>query len=349
MRWKRAAGTVAGTAAATLTVGVAAERYAMSRLRGRLDSGAVQRFHEERGRQLTVNSDDGVPMHVEIDGSDDADLTLVFCHGWTLQHASWYYQRRALGDLGRLVFWDQCGHGRSGRRLRGVVTVDAMAEDLRAVLDAVAPDGPVVLVGHSMGGMTIMALADDHPQLFDERVAGVALINTVAGGLCDLAGGAYGTALRTLVAPLLGGLGRVVKPVERVRAVSTMISYAWTQHLAFGSPEVRPELVNFLNGMISATPVDVVADYWPAIVAHDKRSALTMFRRVPTLVVNGTADKLVPPEASRIIAREVDNAELVEVPGAGHIVMLERPEVVSDALRTLVNRTRPVADLEATA
>ena len=51
------------------------------------------------------------------------------------------------------------------------------------MLDAVVPDGPVVLVGHSMGGMTIVALAEQHPELFGDRIVGVALISTTAGGL----------------------------------------------------------------------------------------------------------------------------------------------------------------------
>jgi len=97
---------------------------------------------------------------------------------------SWYYQRKALrGGRYRVVTWDQRGHGRSGTGPPASATIDQLGSDLSAVIDTVAPDGPLVLIGHSMGGMTVMALADRRPELFRERVLGVGLVSTSAGGL----------------------------------------------------------------------------------------------------------------------------------------------------------------------
>ena len=116
-----------------------------------------------------------------VDGDREAPLTIVFAHGFTLSMDSFHFQRRDLGDVARLVFYDQRSHGRSGRSAPENATIDQLGLDLYAVLQAVAPAGPVVLVGHSMGGMTILALADQHPELFGDRVVGVALLATSTG------------------------------------------------------------------------------------------------------------------------------------------------------------------------
>ena len=126
----------------------------------------------------TVTTDDGVDLHVEFDGDPDAALTVVFSHGFTARLAEWELQRAALRDRARLVFWDQRGHGRSGWTPLTAATIDRTGQDLGAVLDATTPTGPVVLVGHSMGGMSVMALARQRPELFGTRVVGVFLLAT---------------------------------------------------------------------------------------------------------------------------------------------------------------------------
>ena len=183
--WRRitgAAGLVVGATAAGAGAIVAAERIAISRLRGR-PGPAGEPFGSLRGLALTVLADDGVPLHVEINGPDTAPMTIVFCHGYTVNQDCWHFQRRDLSDH-RLVFWDQRDHGRSGRSAAGSGSIGQLGTDLKAVIDAAAPGpGPVVLVGHSMGGMTIMALADQYPGLFGTKVVGAVLISTAARGL----------------------------------------------------------------------------------------------------------------------------------------------------------------------
>lgn len=382
--WRGIAGAAAGAAAASVAAGVAAERYAVSRLLGRLDTEVVRRFHAPRGRRHTVTADDGVPLHVEVDGDgidgstgstatmgsmpstsssfststvnnadsaasvdspDSTGLTLVFCHGWTLERASWHFQRQGLADLGRLVFWDQRCHGRSGRAQRDGISIAALGADLRAVLDATAPRGPLVLVGHSLGGMTIMALAAAYPQLFAHRVSGVALLNTSAGGFAEALPGARGVALRRVAPACLDAMSRVAGSVERVRGISGMLSHLATQRLAFGTGDVGPELVAFMDGMVRATPVDVVADYYPAILAHDERGSLDSLRGIPALVLAGARDRVIPVTSSRAIAAALPDAEHLEIPAAGHMVMLEHPGIVNDALCALVGRARRFAEV----
>ena len=168
--WRRLTG-VTGLAAGAIAAGagavVMAEKIAVGRIRLRPDPAAGEPFGEARGEAMTVRAEDGLPLHVEVSGPDDASVAIIFCHGYTLNTDVWYYQRAGLSGTARCVFWDQRSHGRSGRSDPDLVTIDQLGADLHEVMQAAVPDGmPVVLVGHSMGGMTVMALADQHPELF---------------------------------------------------------------------------------------------------------------------------------------------------------------------------------------
>ncbi|AUG77729.1 hypothetical protein CFP65_2918 [Kitasatospora sp. MMS16-BH015] len=277
-------------------------------------------------------------------------LTVVFCHGYCLSQDSWHFQRAALREGMRLVFWDQRSHGRSERSrsyLAGEpASIDQLGGDLKAVIDAVAPEGPLVLVGHSMGGMTVMALADQHPELFRPiasggRVAGVALIGTLAGDWNTVTLGlpAAGAKLLRRVAPgVVRMLGRQVELVEVGKRLGSDVLGLFYRRFSFGSKDVDPGVAHFAEELLDATPIDVVAEFYPAFGAHEKTAALAALTGVPTLVLAGTKDLLTPPEHSEAIARALPGAELVLVPDAGHLVMLERPEVVDEHLVALLRR-----------
>src|SRR6266545_8376153 len=130
--WRRITG-VAGLAAGALAAGalaagagavVAAERIAIGRIQVLRAAAPPEKLGQLRGQPLTVLTDDGVPLHVEIDEPPAAGkkpgrgapppLTIIFCHGYTLNQDCWHFQRAGLGQH-RLVFWDQRDHGRSGR------------------------------------------------------------------------------------------------------------------------------------------------------------------------------------------------------------------------------------------
>ena len=139
-----------------------------------------------------VITDDGVRLAARVvNDVDDPDLTVVFVHGFSLRMSSWYFQRTALaptwGERTRLVFYDHRGHGRSDAAPPQTMTMSQLGDDLALVLRALAPTGPVVVVGHSMGGMATMALARRHPALFAPggRVVGVGLVATAARGITE--------------------------------------------------------------------------------------------------------------------------------------------------------------------
>jgi pimeloyl-ACP methyl ester carboxylesterase len=290
-----------------------------------------------------VETDDGVRLHVEFDGLQDAPLTVVFSHGFTARLAEWDLQRAALRDRARLVFWDQRGHGRSAVTPLPDATIDRTGRDLGQVLDAVAPTGPVVLAGHSMGGMSIMALARQRPELFGPRVVGVFLLATSAGGLVET--GILGwlvKAIRRLgLLPLyLRGLQLAAPLLERFRWRGSAIARWFTRRLLFGGKDdADPASVRLVQQLLEETPYPVVMAFYATFLDHDETAALPVLRRVPVTVVAGTHDRLTPVDHGRRLAADIGaGTELVVVPGAGHSVNLTRTQIVDDALNRLLDR-----------
>ena len=344
-RKKGLAGAAVGVAAAGVAGALAAQRIAVGRLRTRPDPYLHEPLGMLRGRPVPVRAGDGVSLHAEIDGAEDAPLTVLFSHGWTLQQDSWHFQRRDLAGRARLVFYDHRDHGRSGRSATRPVTMERLADDLYDVIAATVPDGGrVVLAGHSMGGMTIMAFAERHPELFGDRVTGAALVGTSAGELSEvtlgipMAAGKAGKAVRATIPTTLAALGKAHSVVDRSRAYGGDLAFLGMRHLGFGDPHASPTMIDFSEHMIRATPMDVIAEYYPVLMAHDKLAALDVLNKVPTLIVSGTRDRLTPPAHSKAIADAVPSAHYVSIADAGHMVMLEQHTLVTAALRELINR-----------
>lgn len=343
-RWSTAAkGLVAlGVLAAGVAVGAAAERVATRRLR----HGHGLQPRSVRGTAFTVRTDDGVDLAVVVDeppGADEQTLTVIFTHGYALSLDSWPDQREVLGRRARLVLWDQRGHGESARGPSGT-TIDRLGRDLGCVLDAVNPPGPVVLVGHSMGGMTVMALADQRPEIFGQQVRGVALLATSAGGIADVDLGLPRPVARLAhrMAPAIGAAleseGPVSALVERGRRASNDLGLLITRAYAFGSAPPT-DGTRLVSDLIAGTPVDVLADLLPALQAHDKRAALHALESAELLVMVGDADLLTPPGHSIEIVRRTPTAELVILPGVGHMLTLEAPDEVNRHLLRLFERS----------
>jgi pimeloyl-ACP methyl ester carboxylesterase len=290
----------------------------------------------------TVTTDDGVPLHVEVDGDLEAPLTVVFSHGFTARLVEWELQRAAIRDRARLVFWDQRGHGRSGWTKLTSATIDRTGRDLGEVLDATTPSGPVVLVGHSMGGMSIMALARQRPELFGTRVVGAFLLATSAGGLVEtgLLARLIGLVRRLGLLPLyLRALQGVAPFLERFRRRGTALGRRVTRRLLFGLDDADPPSVTMVQGLLEETPFPIAMAFYATFLEHDESAALDVLRRVPVTVVAATHDRLTPVDHGRHIAEVLgEGAELVVVPGAGHSVNLTRTEVVDEALNRLLDR-----------
>ncbi|GAA1759179.1 alpha/beta fold hydrolase [Nonomuraea sp. AD125B] len=335
------AGALVGAASAGVAAAAMAKRYAVGRIRLRPDTEASEPFGELRGRERTHITSDGVALHVELDGPDDAPLTIVFCHGYCLSLESWHYQRKDLRENYRLVLWDQRSHGRSQRAQADESMIDRLGDDLAEVIEEFVP-GPCVLVGHSMGGMTIMALADRHPGLFGDKIRAVALLATSAGKLAELTLG-LPAMLSKVVHKFAPGtvsmLGKRGALIDRTRSAGSDIAFLITRYMGFGDAKnVSPTVVDFAESMIRATPTEVFADFYPALMNHDKLAALDVLDSVPTAILVGDGDWLTPPDHSKAIAAALPKAQLTEVPDTSHLIQLERPGVVNDALRDLAKR-----------
>jgi pimeloyl-ACP methyl ester carboxylesterase len=336
-----AAAAAAGLAAAGAGL-VARRRSAATRP---LPPGAVDLLGDLPGERTSVRADDGCPLDVVRTG--DGPVTVIFVHGYCVDRRCWHYQWRSLGQWrdgsARLVAYDQRSHGRSGRSRADRCTIDQLGQDLRAVMDTMAPSGPVVVVGHSMGGMTIMALADAFPEIFGDRIVGVALVSTSAGKLSEATYGlpAGLSAIGYRLAPwVLPRLTRRAHLVDAGRKANAAVGVWLTKRYSFAS-EVPPERMALMATLIESTPFAVMAEFFPAFANHNKLKALGVLKKVPTLVLVGDHDLQTPPDHSRSMAAELATADLVVVPRAGHMVMLEHPDTVNAALAGLLERACP--------
>ena len=304
----------------------------------------------------TVRTDDGVDLHVEVDegaaGDGPAPLTVVLSHGFTARLAEWELQRPVLRDRARLVLWDQRGHGRSSWADPRSATIDRTGRDLAAVLDATTPEGPIVLAGHSMGGMSIMALARQRPELFGPRVVGVFLLATSDGGLVE--SGLVGRAVKLVrmlgLLPLYLWLLRWSAPLfERLRRRGTRAGRWFTRRYLFGRHDAEPALVRLVQDLLEETPFPIAAAFYATFLDHDESASLDVLARVPVTVVAAEEDRLTPAAHGRRMAQRIGrSAELVVVPGAGHSVNLTRSEIVDQALLRLLDRVEaPHQDLGA--
>jgi pimeloyl-ACP methyl ester carboxylesterase len=335
-------GAVIGVVAAGLATAFAVERVLVRKsLNAPGDPHADEEFGDQPfDQELTVTAADGTDLHVEIveptvPGGDKP--TVVFVHGFALDMGTFYFQRQALTELGeyRLVFYDQPGHGRSSRLKSGEYDIAALGKSLAAVLDATVPDGHIILVGHSMGGMTIMAFAEQYPEWFGKRVTGVVLMSTSAG-LIDKSK----LGLPSLVArasapffPIWGGAARIGgNAIDRARIAAGDLAWLLTRRYGFGDAKPSPSLVTFVEQMNSKTSVETLTKYLHTLYTHNRFPALSALRGVPVLVLVGTEDYLTPVTHSEEILRHLPEATLVKIDNSGHVVMLEKADEVNAAL-----------------
>lgn len=286
-----------------------------------------------------VKGPNGADLWVETYGPEGGP-TLVFTHGWGMDSSSWNTLKAAFADRYRLVMWDLPGLGRSKGPHGGKYSVEGFAADLRTVVEDSVGPGKVLLLGHSIGGMTVQTLLRDHPDFARERVAGVALIDTT-----------YRNPIDTLV---LSGLWRVLRfpLIEPMCWLMIMLSpvfhlmhwKSWldgTAHIAmrlagFGKPAPR-DAVDHAARLSAYNAPGVQAKGDLAMFRWSVEQALPSFR-TPTLILSGTHDIVTLPRASHHMASTIPGAELVSVDKAGHMSFMEQPKAYSEAIARFAER-----------
>ena len=336
--------SVAALAAGGIAMGLELERRIVSKRIGRSSQAALENFFSLRSSGPDVLTPDGVVLHTEVDEGPSDDFTLVFVHGYGLNLDCWHFQRQHFRGQLRQVFYDQRSHGRSGRSEAELCRIPQLADDLYQVLQEVVGDTPVIMIGHSMGGMTIMRLAQSRPELFGTQILGVALLCTSAGEIANHSPirGIPGRTFHRIAEPLMAGLNRIPELVAQGRRAGSDLGYVVTRRLAFG-PDVPPSYVDFASEMLAEIPLEVVADYFPAFKEVDEFRALEVLSTVPTVVVGGEDDVITPIEHTARIIDLLPKAEAIRVENCGHLGMIEKHETFNAALDWLIDRVR--ADL----
>ena len=288
----------------------------------------------------TVETADGAALHVRTYGPPDAPA-IVLIHGFACRIEYWNPQINALSGRYRVIAYDQRGLGRSTCGSAGV-RAQVLGDDLAAVLQAtVSPGSATVIVGHSFGGITIMAWAERHPDQVRSYASAVLLADTVAerfGAYTAILpfAGRYSTIRRPLLtaisrAPLPLPPGVVIRRVARTIAMSSHATRAQT---------------DFLLAMVSGVDPKMRVQWGRGLSQLDVLIGLQHLN-VPTTVLVGAMDRLTPPEASRqiegILARSGVLHRYVVLPGVGHCSNLEAPAAFDAEIIALLTLNQPRA------
>ncbi|RZJ45203.1 MAG: alpha/beta hydrolase [Brevundimonas sp.] len=280
-----------------------------------------------------IDAGEGASVYVERRGAN-AGLPLVMTHGWGLDSTIWDYASRDLGRSHPIVVWDLPGLGRSRVKADGV-SLPAFATALRHVVEASTSDR-VVLIGHSIGGMTIQTLVRDQPDFVRDRVAGIVLINTT-----------YTNPLKTMIlsGPLLAIQKPILEPLFRVMAWLQPLAWigAWQSYLSgsahmanrfgFGRYVTRSQLEQ-TTLLATRNPPGVQARGNLAMFHWDATEALKALN-VPLLVLGGDKDIITKAVASRDISAQAGGA-LQIVEGVNHMGFLERSDLYHLAIESFV-------------
>jgi pimeloyl-ACP methyl ester carboxylesterase len=296
-----------------------------------------------------MRTHDGLALHVTTYGPEDASVTVVLAHCWTADEADWHYQVRDLlthfGHGVRIVTWDHRGHGRSQTCGTADCTIDNLARDMGAVIAHHAPTGPLVLAGHSIGGMTMCALPASRPDLL-ARVAGLLFVATSSGRLDTVTLGLpeMGTFVRAQIPRVLATRARIIS--RRSRRGSPRLERQVAQRFLFGRGARSRDIGLVVDQIINCCP-ETFSGYYADMMTHERTDALAAYDGIPTTVLVGGADLLTPPPHGRRIATNIRGARFAVAPEAGHMLPLERPRLVSDELIALVEMAADTAVRQA--
>jgi pimeloyl-ACP methyl ester carboxylesterase len=305
-----------------LAVGLWGEQALMHRERSRPDRAAADDFSPlADARHQVIEVSDGGRLHVVERGEG---RPLVFLHGVSLSAVTWHYQLLDLATRFRTVAVDFRGHGRSETGHDGH-TLERVGHDLAELLVALDLHD-AVLVGHSMGGLTVFEFLVDHAEVVAERVAGAVLVSSLA----STEGNVHAWhILSTMLAPVSAWGLRAAGRLPGGYLPSTDLSYLIAR-AGFGRAP-SPTHVELTRAMTAATSTSVLADFTVEIARAELRDRLAEVT-LPVLVVAGSRDVVTPMSNAREIVRNLPGAELKVLRGGGHMLMLERRKELNELI-----------------
>ncbi len=302
-------------------------------------AGQDEPKQERTGTVERVMRPDGTELHVELYGPPTAPPILL-THGWGTDSTEWYYLRERLAERFRLIVWDLRGLGLSSQPPTQRYEIEEMARDLEAVL-ALAGGRPALLVGHSIGGMSILTFCRLFPEHLGRAVAGIVLLQTT-----------YTKTVRTtLFAPFFTAIQKpLLEPLLHlmiwfsplVRLLNWISYLNGSAHLqaafsGFAGTETRGQL-DFATRYVTQASPAVLARGVLATFRYDESATLATIA-VPTMVISGDHDRVTVPEASGTMRQAIPTAGHVQLQPAGHMGLLERPEQLIDAVTRFADRT----------
>lgn len=255
----------------------------------------------------------GIQMAYTDEGEGEC---LLFVHGFPLSRSAWSKQVAAFKTSYRVVAPDLRGFGESAGS-PGAVSMRGFAEDLHALVNHLAT-GPVILVGHSMGGYVALAFAKAYPGI----VRALALVSTKAGP----------------DTPEVAGARRALAERVRMEGTAVVIDLMAPKMLSDANPDTA--MAAATRGlMASLSPGAAIGGLLGMAERPDARPWLARLR-MPALVIAGLDDTLIPPSESLAMAKAIPGAQSRLIPGAGHLVAFEKPEAFNAALLDWPERQR---------
>lgn len=275
----------------------------------------------------SVVTSDGVRLAVRDFGSvANAERTVVLLHGLCLTQDGWAAQVRDLverwGNSIRIVTYDHRGHGGSASAPMHTYRIDRLAADLADVLSALNVDGPVTIVGHSMGGMTALEYLGRRAAV---DASGLVLIATAAGKLAERG---IGRLISTRATELLFDIVERAPRFATERAIKAIIKSLSDALLAM------PGLDASARTALTALPTNsltTAAGFLLGLKRYDRYDTLASIT-ARTVVVSGGTDFATPASHANDLTATIAGAVHMHIPAAGHMLMQEAPQFVSTAI-----------------
>jgi len=291
-----------------------------------------------RGRPELVRGPRSSRIYTERFEPEGAAGTIVFTHGWCVTEAIWHFQKRDLGSgPHRLLTWDLPGHGHSTPIARGRLSIDIAVDSLARVVDAIPSDEPLVLVGHSLGGILTIGYLLRHSETARRRVRGAVLAATPLVHFAHSAAGRWpGASLQARV------LGQAMQLAVENSAVDRYFARE------AGSPSTRgasyrliragfgdrpdPAYVRFVRDLAASVSPSVRADTFRAMTGFDLRPRLGDVEQ-PVLIAVGGRDHLVSADEVLELGPLFPDVRIEEFRRSGHALFLEEHERFTGLVR----------------